>query len=532
MTDHAKLKALLTGKTAVGLNRREFMTAAAALGASTAMATTLWSGHVKAMPTRGGHLRIGADGGGTSDTFDPMQALGADHPTQGVLACYDTLTEIDATGTPVPSLAESWDVSSDGTRWAFKLRRGVEFHDGQTLTAKDVVWSLNQHLSEDNKFAEGQQIIANLEELKADDDRTVVMVQKEVNFDLPAHLSAFGLIIGKEGTEDWNVGVGTGPYRLEEFEPGVRFRGTRFENFYREDQGYFDSVEILNIADAAAKATALLGDSVDVIGQPDVNTARRLDGVSGFSLLEVPGTQHYTADMRTDMDPFTDNNVRLAIKYGIRREEILDKVFGGFGYVGNDNPIGRGVRYFNTDLPQREFDPDRAKFHLKEAGLDSLAVEFSTSDGAFAGAVDMGVLMQESLKEAGVDMTVKREPADGYWSNVWLTAPWCAVYWNGRPTVDWMLTSTYISTSPWNSTYFQDERFDRILAEARAEGDEAKRQEMYFELQEILHNEGGAIVLAFASFLHGVSDRLGHGPVGVSRRMDDSRLARRWWFNA
>ncbi len=532
MTNDTKFDALVTDAARRRLSRRDFMTAALAMGASTALATTLWSDTVRAAPSRGGHLRVGADGGGTSDTFDPMQALGADHPTQGVLACYDTLTEIDATGTPVPSLAESWDVSSDGKTWAFTLREGVEFHDGKSLTPDDVVWSLKQHLGEDNKFAEGQQIIANLEELKADGDRTVVMVQREVNFDLPAHLSAFGLIIGQEGTEDWNAAIGTGPYRLEEFEPGVRFRGTRFENFYRDDQGHFDSVEILNIADAAAKAGALMGDSVDVIGQPDINTARRLDGVSGFSLLEIPGTQHYTADMRTDVDPFTDNNVRQAIKYGIRRQEILDKVFGGFGYVGNDNPVGRGVRYFNTDLPQRDYDPDRARFHLKEAGLDGLAVEFSTSDGAFAGAVDMGVLMQESLKDVGVDVTVKREPADGYWSNVWLTAPWCAVYWNGRPTVDWMLSSTYVSTSPWNSTYFKNERFDRILAEARAESDEAKRRDMYFELQETLHNEGGVIVLAFGSFLHGVSDKLGHGPVGVSRRMDDSRLARRWWFKA
>ncbi len=506
------------------------MTRALALGATAGVASSIWSKAAEASPQRGGHLRIGADGGATTDTFDPMQTLGTDHVTQAVLLCYDTLTEIDGQGAPLPSLAESWETSADGKTWIFRLMKGVTFHDGKPLTPADVVWSLSQHLREDNKFAEGNQIVANFDVLTAEGKDAVRIVQKEVNYDLPAHLSAFGLIIGPEGTEDWGKGNGTGPYLMEQFEPGVRFIGRRNPDFYRDDQGFFESIELLNIADTAARTNALLSGSADVIGQPDTKTAKRLASLDGFSILEAPGGQHYTTAMRTDADPFTSNDVRMAVKYGIKRQEILDKVFGGFGYIGNDIPIGRGVQFFNDALPQREYDPDRAKFHLKKAGADRLPLVFSTSDGAFGGAVDMGVLMQASMADVGIDVDVKRMPADGYWSEVWLKAPWCAVYWNGRPTVDWMLSSTYTSDSPWNDTYFKNERFDRLLAEARSEGDQDKRKEMYFEVQEILHNEGGTAVVAFASFLHGVNDKLGHGPIGVSRRMDDSRLGRRWWF--
>jgi len=513
-------------------SRRTFLKHATALGLTATAAGALWSKHAKAAPQRGGHLRVGSAGGATSDTFDPLQSLGTDHVTQAVLACYDTLTEIDGNGIPVPSLAESWETSSDGKTWIFTLRKDVEFHDGKPLTADDVVWSLNQHLSEGNKFAEGQQIIANLDELRADGTSRVVMVQKEVNYDLPSHLSAFGLIIGQEGTQDWNGGVGTGPYILESYEPGVSFAGKRHANFYRDDQGYFDSIELLNVPDAATRSSALRTGAVDIIGQPDNKTAKLLDRLPDFSVLEVPGGQHYTTAMRTDVDPFTDNHIRLAVKYGIKRQEILDKVFGGYGYIGNDHPIGRNVQFFNDDLPQREYDPDKARFHLKQAGLTDIALELTTSDGAFGGAVDMAVLMQNSMKGAGLNVDVKRAPADGYWSEVWLKAPWCCVYWNGRPTVDWMLTSSYVSSSAWNDTYFKNERFDSLLAAARSERDEQKRRAMYFDTQEILHNEGGTTVPVFASFLHALSDKLGHGNVGGSRRMDDSRLARRWWFKA
>lgn len=527
---HPKI-ASLQGSAARSLSRREFIRAATAAGLSVAMAGSLWSQAQAATPKKGGTLRLGADGGATTDTLNPLQALGVDHTASASFATYDTLTEIDHDGNPQPSLAESWEGNADGT-WAIRLRQGVEFHDGKALTAADVVWSLNQHRGDASKNAEARQIVGNMEELRADGPHTVVIKQAEVNFDLPSHLSSFGLLIGKEGTENWDDGIGTGPYRLETWDPGVRYVGRKFENFYRDDQGHFDSVESLNVQDPAARASALLSRSLDVIGSPDVNTATRLAGMAGFELVQVSGTQHYTTDMRTDIGPLADVNVRNAVKWGVRRQEIVDKVLGGFATIGNDLPLARNQKFYNDELPQREFDPDKVKWHLKQAGLDGIELTFHTSDGAFAGAVDMGVLMQQSLAEAGIDMTVKREPADGYWSEVWMTDPWVASYYNGRPTADWMLTSQYSSGSKWDATYFRNAEFDALLSQARSAADDAKRRELYFEAQRMLWEDGGVLVVAFVNILIAASDRMGHGGVGVSRRLDDARLARRWWFEA
>ena len=401
------------------------------------------------------------------------------------------------------------------------------------MTAADVVWSLNQHRGDASKNAEARQIVGNMEELRADGPDTVVIRQAEVNFDLPSHLSSFGLLIGKEGTENWDDGIGTGPYRLESWDPGVRYVGRKFENFYRDDQGHF---EVGRIAQRAGRRGPSLRAALELArrdrlpGRQDRNPAWRC--TEGFDLVQVSGTQHYTTDMRTDTGPLADPHVRNAVKWGVRRQEIVDKVLGGFATIGNDLPLARNQKFYNDDLPQREFDPDKAKWHLKQAGLDGIELTFHTSDGAFAGAVDMGVLMQQSLAEAGIDMTVKREPADGYWSEVWMTDPWVASYYNGRPTADWMLTSQYSSSSKWDATYFRNAEFDALLAQARAAPDEAKRREFYFEAQRILWEGGGVLVVAFVNILIAASDRLGHGGVGVSRRLDDSRLARRWWFES
>lgn len=513
------------------MDRRDFVSGAMAAGISVTAATSFWASHANADGHHGGHARIGADGGAAIDTFNPLQSIGTDHITMAILSRFDTLTETAADGSPVGSLAESWDTSADGKTWTFKLRE-AEFHNGKTVTADDVVWSLKLQQSDDNTYADGKTLATGLEEIRADGPDTVVLVQKEVNFDLPFHLSGVGLIIGPDGTTDWEAAPGSGPYVLEEFTPGINFIGRKYENYYREDDGFFDSVEILNIEDPASRASALLGGSADVIAQPDARSAGMLNQTAGYSLLEVPGTTHYTTAMRTDLDPFTDNNLRLAVKYGIKRQEIVDKIFGGYGYVGNDHPIGRNQQFFNTELPQREYDPDKATYYLKQAGFDSIDLTLDASDGAFAGSVDMGVLMAESMRPTGINMDVNRVPGDGYWSDIWLVAPWCCVYWNGRPTVDWMLSGSYVSTSSWNDTYFKNEHFDATLAAARGEPNQELRKEMYFELQEILNMEGGTTVIAFASSLIGASDALGHGPVGGSRRMDDSRLSRRWWFNA
>ena len=215
----------------------------------------------------------------------------------------------------------------------------------------------------------------------------------------------------------------------------------------------------MTIADTTARQNALVTGAVEVIGDVDPTTADRLGG-RGFEILDITSTQHYTFPMRTDLAPFEDHNVRMALKLAIDREDVLDKILSGYGIVGNDHPISPANRYYNHELEQRVYDPEKAKWHLKQAGLSNLKVELSASDGLYAGAVDTTVLYSEHAKAAGIELIPKRVPDDGYWSDVWLKHPWCASYWSGRPTEDWMFTQGYSETSNWNESYWKNTRFN------------------------------------------------------------------------
>ena len=198
--------------------------------------------------------------------------------------------------------------------------------------------------------------------------------------------------------------------------------------------------------------------------------------------------------------------------------------------VGNDHPIGRSNRFHADNLEQRTYDPDKAKHHLKKAGMENLKVDLSAADAAFPGAVDAAVLYKEHAEKAGIEINVVREPNDGYWSNVWMQKPWCAVYWGGRPTEDWMFSTAYAAGASWNDSFWDHERFNDLLIEARAELDEAKRREMYAEMQTIVRDEGGVVVPLFNNYVMALSSKLAHEDMGANWSLDGFRAVERWWF--
>ncbi|MEL6532905.1 MAG: ABC transporter substrate-binding protein, partial [Pseudomonadota bacterium] len=213
--------------------------------------------------------------------------------------------------------------------------------------------------------------------------------------------------------------------------------------------------------------------------------------------------------------------------------QMVDTILNGFGSLGNDHPIGPTQQFYNTELAQREYDPDQARFHLQQAGLESLDVDIHLADAAFAGALDAGVLFAESAAAAGINLNVVREPNDGYWSNVWMQKPFAGTYWGGRPTADWMFATAYAEGVPWNETYWSHTRFNELLIQARSELDPALREQMYFEMQQIVSEEGGIIIPMFANYVGAYSDSLGVPEVVAGNwRNDGHRLGERWWFNA
>jgi peptide/nickel transport system substrate-binding protein len=227
----------------------------------------------------------------------------------------------------------------------------------------------------------------------------------------------------------------------------------------------------------------------------------------GVEVKSVAGRGHYVFIMHANTAPFDNKDLRLALKYAMNREEMVEKILFGNGSVGNDTPINAAYPLFSDDMEQRTYDPDKAAFHFKKSGHDG-SVLLRTSDNSFPGAVDASQLFQQSAAAAGINLEVKREPNDGYWSEVWNKQPFCTSYWGGRPTQDSMFSTAYLSSADWNDTRFFNEQFDQLLFAARAELDTAKRTAMYRDMSVMLRDDGGLILPMFNNFIEGVSDKV------------------------
>ncbi len=483
--------------------------------------------------SRGGTLRLGLAGANTTDSWD-----GRTHSDSYMImmahgAVFDCLTEVAANGELVGELAESWEASADAKTWTFKLRTGVTFHNGKPFNADDVIASLNMHVEEGASSA-AQPIVSSISEMTKLGDHEIQFVLANGNADFPFLLSDYHILMYPSDDIAGAIqnGIGTGLYKVDSFEPGVRVLLSRVEGHYKDGSaGWFDSVEAIAINDSSARMTALMTGQVDAVNRVDFQQEPLMRANPNINIFEVTGNQHFTFPMLTNLSPFENLEVRRALKHAINREEMVEKILQGHGAIGNDHPIGPANQYYASDLPQNAYDPDLARSILANAGLDGLSVDLSAANAAFPGAVDAALLYQASAAGAGIDINVVQEPDDGYWSNVWLKKPWCACYWSGRATEDWMFSTAYESGVPWNDTQWENARFQELLLTARAELDSSKRGEMYGEMQALMSAEGGTVVPMYANYVDAHSTALTNsGTVGNVFQMDSSRLVERWWF--
>lgn len=517
------------------LSRRGFIVAA--LGAGVASTTVF--GHVDrvqaATPKKGGRFRQALTGGGSGDTMDPAQILDSYMINVSFGMLRNNLTEIGSDGQLTGELAESWEAAPDAATWTFKLRQGVEFHNGKTLEAADVVASINHHRGEDTDSA-AKGIVSPITDVKADGKDTVVFTLSGGSADFPFLMSDYHLGIcpaKDDGTIDWESGVGTGGYSLVSFDPGVRTVVKRNPNYWKEGRAHFDEVESLFVPDANARNTGLQTGELDCITNLDLNTVSLMRQVPTIQVFETYGNKHATMPMHCNTAPFDNNDVRMALKYSIDRNEFVEKLLQGLGEVGNDHPIGPANIYRATpeELPQREYDPEKAKFHLKQAGMENLTVDLHIADTAFEGAVNGAQLFAETAKAAGITINVVREPDDGYWSNVWLKKPFSGSYWGGRPTEDWIFSQIYSSGADWNESFWENERFNELLVQARAELDTTKRREMYVEMQRICNEDCGNIIPIYMAYTHAASSKIQLPEQMASNwELDGHKNAERWWF--
>lgn len=505
-----ELETLSARVTAGAMTRREFMSRAAALGVSAAFASSFLANAARAdahaTPVAGGTFKMGIQGGESTNSQDPA-SWASDVPLAGGFCWGEPLVELNADGSLKGLVAESWEGSEDATVWRFKVRPDVMFSNGQTVTAEDVMKTMERHSNEDSKSG-ALGIVQGIESMRTDGDVFEVTLSVG-NADLPYLLADYHLIIQPNGGfDDPTAAIGTGPYTLESDEPGVRMVFQRRDDYWGGDQAtvaHYDTVEIIVLNDATARTAALQSGQVDAINRVEPKIAKLLDRAPTIEVLSTAGRGHYVFIAHTDTAPFDNNELRLALKHALNREEMVEKILQGYGSIGNDMPINAAYPLFDATIPQREFDLEKAAEHYKNSGHDGSPIILRTADGAFPGAVDAAALFQQSAQAAGIPLEIKREPNDGYWSEVWNVQPFCCSYWGGRPVQDQMYTTAYLSTADWNDTRWKREDFDAMLLEARAEIDEAKRKEIYSNMGRMLNEEGGLIVPMFNDFVDAIS---------------------------
>lgn len=432
-------------------------------------------------------LRYAAAGSPAAASNDPHGGLANESDALRFSLLYDVLTVPGDDGTAKPRLAASWEPDRTLTRWTFRLRPEATFTDGRPVRAADVLYSLRRI---ERKAAENYGRLASFDTQAstAPDDHTVVLVSRTPNALAPEALESVTFVV-PDGSEDFGKPVpGSGPYQMArgDAQTAVLKRNPKWWG----PRPSLDGVEIRAVADPQARAAAVTSGQADVAGS--VSPAAAKAAGPGVRVVRRTPVTEYPFVMRLDRKPFDDPRVRAAFKLAADRQALVDTVFLGYGKVANDLPTPYDASY-PKDLAQRPRDVARAKELLAAAGhADGLEVTLRTTT-SYPGMDAAATLYARQLADIGVTATVRNEPPDTYFTNVWSKADFYTGYFGGIPFTD-VARVALLSTSPTNETAWKRPAWDKAFTEALAVRDDADRNGRLGALQKELWEDGGYVV--------------------------------------
>lgn len=411
----------------------------------------------------------------------------------------------DMKGSPSPDLATSWSANESATEWTLKLRSGVSFHDGSSFEAADVLYTLNRVLDPENK-SPARSAIKMIEKMEALDSMTIKFTLSTPFADMPLQLMDYRLRIIPEGSGDSiaTTGIGTGPFKLVSYDAaGVTKLEANMD--YWEGAPGVAKMEVIGIGDGQARMQALLGGQIDFENTVTNQQKPMFANSNKFKLMEVPTGNWRGLVFRTDIAPFDDVRVRQAVRMAADREDLVQLIMGGAATVACDTPVKPDDQYHaNIKCPQ---DIAGAKKLLAEAGYpNGIDVEIYVATLEPTWPILAEAYQQQAAK-AGIRVTIKQVPSDGYWSDTWMQKTISATRWNERPA-DSALHEIYLSTAKWNESYYKDAAFDALLGDARRELDFNKRKALYVKAQEHLYKTAGTLIPYHVSKLYVMNDRV------------------------
>lgn len=463
-------------------------------GGGTSAGTTAAGG--AGTPRRGGTLRVGGTGGGARDTLDPnRQQTALDFAR--CFALYDPLVELTQDFTYELALAEEVTPDDASARvWTVRLKEGIEFHNGKTADADDLIFSIARVIDPRAPGAGANALRGvTLKGMRKLDARTV-------RFTLEQPISIFDKRVGGYLSPLLPVGydparpIGAGPFKLQSFKAGDRSVMVPHPNYHGE-LAHVDQLDIIGIADASAAVNSLLSRQIDILqGLPSAQAQVVESG--GAKLLETNDSACFMFGMRMDMAPFDDARVRQAMRLIADREQMVEQVMAGRGDAANDL-FARYDPAYLSDLPQRVQDLEQARALLKSAGQEDMRLEISTT-AAYPGLLEAAQVFAEQAKGANLDVKVRSIDPDTFYARYYRRTPFSPDLVSPQLYLT-VATSYNTPGGPYDTVYNRDPEYLALYRDALAELDEGKRNGLIESMQRIDHERGGYLCWGFSRSL-------------------------------
>jgi peptide/nickel transport system substrate-binding protein len=416
-----------------------------------------------------------------------------------------------------PVLATSWTPNSKADVWTFKIRSGVKFHNGQALTADDVVYTYQLHTNPKggaNALSAFGGVLTPAG-VKKVDDLTVEFHLSAPNGNFPYLTSSdnYNMIILPKGYDPakWeSTFLGTGPFKFGSYTPKSGATFTRNESYWGK-KALPASTQFTFYDTQNPSILALTGGSIDVVGQFAVAGAQELL-TGSYNIIKLKSSAHRQLSMRNDKTPFTDARVRQAMALTLDRPAIVKALFQGFADVGNDSPFAPVYPSTNTSVAQRVQDIAKAKSLLAAAGHSSgFSTQLITEN--FVEIPQYAQIIAQSAKEIGVNVSLKVESSSQYYGKAtfgnsdWLDGTMSLVDYGHRGVPNVFLTSpleTYnakTGTGTWNAAHFSNAQYDKLVAQYIAASDLGTQKTLAGQIETLLLAQTPIIFGYFYNYL-------------------------------
>ena len=433
-------------------------------------------------PKRGGTLRYAVGDGLAKDSLDPA-LTGSAMITVGGFAIYDTLVRVDNDWNVAPMLAEDHSVNGDATEYSFKLRKGVEFHDGSPFTADDVAAHFKRVLDE-KTGSPGLSLLGSLLKpsgIVVGDPTTITFKLDRPDAFFAVRMAHVTARIPKAGAPSWIKGsYGTGPFKNIEFKPGEGFHFERNENYWAEGEPYLDAIDGINIPEQATKAQAVLTGDVDLCDRTDASVIPQFEASETAALFDLGSPTPFMVDIDSSIEPFSDPDVRRALKMLVDRQKMLDLVWRGQGIISPDSLISPEDPFFPAGFEPPPFDPEQAKALLAKAGYaDGFPAKIWTTT-AYPYLNPGAQVIESGWAQAGIKAEIASVSSDRY-DSAFLSEP-ILMDFAPRQHPSFMFDLFMSPASDLNVSRVEDPKLERLIKEFSSTLDEARQKEISGEV--------------------------------------------------